>query len=207
MYINQPAKQHFLENWLHKISLSGRNISLIPLDIKHKAGLLKAASDGNLWELWFTSVPSENLIDAYIETALASKNMLPFTIMDKEGAILGSTRYCNAEPDHLRLEIGYTWYAKSTQRTGVNTACKLLLLTHAFEVLNCNAVEFRTHWFNTASRNAITRLGAKQDGVLRNHRKDTDGALRDTVVFSIIKSEWPVVKKHLQFQVAKHQRP
>ncbi|MDT0554297.1 GNAT family N-acetyltransferase [Urechidicola vernalis] len=184
-------------SWLEQITLKGSNVSLVPLTLSHRAGLLNAASDGELWNLWFTSVPSEKNIDSYLETALNNGHMLPFTVKDANGKIIGSTRFCNSEPNHLRLEIGHTWYAKSTQRTGVNTECKLLLLTHAFEVLNCNAVEFRTHYFNTNSRNAIARLGAKQDGILRNHRMDKDGALRDTVVFSILKSEWPVVKKHL----------
>ncbi|OIQ38906.1 MAG: GNAT family N-acetyltransferase [Bacteroidetes bacterium MedPE-SWsnd-G1] len=188
-------------SWLKPTILKGVNVSLIPLNLDHKSELLKAATDGQLWNLWFTSVPSAKNIDNYLESALSSKQMLPFTVKNKNGKIIGSTRFCNSEPSNLRLEIGYTWYAKSTQRTQVNTECKLLLLTHAFEVLNCNAVEFRTHYFNTSSRNAIARLGAKQDGILRNHRMDADGTLRDTVVFSIIKSEWPVVKKHLNFKL------
>lgn len=193
-----------MSNWLQPTTLKGKQFSLIPLKKEHKEGLLKAANDGELWKLWFTAIPSEDSIDSYIETALNTSTMLPFTIIDDKGTILGCTRYCNAEPEHLRLEIGYTWYAKSTQRTGANTACKLLLLTYAFEVLNCNAVEFRTHYFNNTSRNAIARLGAKQDGILRNHRMDKDGALRDTVVFSILKSEWAVVKKNLIFKVNSH---
>jgi RimJ/RimL family protein N-acetyltransferase len=119
-------------------------------------------------------------------------------------AIIGSTRYCNVDADNKRLEIGYTWYAKSYQRTNVNTTCKLLLLRHAFEKLGAIAVEFRTNWFNYASRKAITRLGAKQDGVLRNHRLSADGTLRDTVVYSIIQSEWPTVKKSLLFEIEKY---
>ena len=188
--------------WLKNIELSGTNVKLVPLKYSHKNELLKAASDGELWNLWFTSVPSEKTIDSYIDKAINSNNMLPFAVIDtKTNSIIGSTRFCNAEPEHLRLEIGYTWYAKSAQKTGVNTECKLLLLTHAFEVLNCTAVEFRTHYFNTVSRNAILRLGAKQDGILRNHRMDADGTLRDTVVFSILKNEWPVVKKNLKHKL------
>lgn len=193
-----------MSSWLKETTLNGANVKLVPLNKSHKDGLLKAASDGKLWELWFTSVPSTDSIDEYLATALSSATMLPFVVLDaKTNNVLGATRFCNAEPDHLRLEIGYTWYAKSTQRTGVNTECKLALLTHAFENLNCNAVEFRTHYFNTASRNAIARLGAKQDGILRNHRMDKDGALRDTVVFSILKNEWPVVKKSLKHRLKK----
>lgn len=193
-----------MKKWLTPTTLKGTNVSLVPLQLTHKEGLLKAASDGELWNLWFTSVPSIKNIDDYLNSAVNSNTMLAFTVIDNNGTILGSTRFCNAELEHLRLEIGYTWYAKSTQRTGINTECKLLLLTHAFEKLNCNAVEFRTHYFNTASRNAIARLGAKQDGILRNHRIDADGALRDTVVFSILKSEWAVVKKNLTFKLKSH---
>lgn len=188
-------------SWLKKTTLKGTNLSLVPLSLEHKSGLLNAATDGKLWELWFTSVPSSESIDSYLESALKNYTMLPFVVLDSGNNVIGCTRFCNAEPENLRLEIGYTWYAKSTQRTGINTECKLLLLTHAFEVLNCNAVEFRTHFFNEASRKAITRLGAKQDGILRNHRMDKDGTLRDTVVFSIIKNEWPVVKKNLTYKL------
>lgn len=189
---------------LQEVKLIGNRVSLIPLEKAHKEGLLKAASDGNLWELWYTSVPSIKNIDSYIETALHSKNMLAFTIINNvDNAIIGCTRFCNIEPNNYRLEIGYTWYAKSVQRTGINTECKLLLLKQAFESFGCIAVEFRTNWFNIASRNAIARLGAKQDGVLRNHRIDPDDVLRDTVVFSIIKSEWKTVKKSLEFKLKK----
>ncbi|GAB1309538.1 GNAT family protein [Urechidicola sp. KH5] len=191
-----------MNTWLQPVILKGTSIKLVPLDFSHKEGLLAAASDGELWNLWYTSVPSKETVDRYLENALINHTMLPFAVIDNNsGSVIGSTRYCNVEPKNLRLEIGYTWYAKSYQRTSINTQCKLALLTHAFEILNCNAVEFRTHYFNEASRNAITRLGAKQDGVLRNHRVDADGSLRDTVVFSIIKSEWPIIKKHLKFKL------
>lgn len=189
--------------WLNPTILKKANVQLVPLESAHKAGLLEAASDGELWNLWFTSVPNEKSIDGYLAFALEEQEKqraLPFTIFvgDK---IVGSTRYCNAEPNHRRLEIGYTWYAKEYQKTGVNTTCKYLLLEHAFEKLNCIAIEFRTHWYNEASRKAIARLGAKQDGVLRNHRLDKDGCLRDTVVFSIIKEEWNTVKKSLEYKM------
>jgi len=158
-----------------------------------------------LWKLWFTSVPDANTTDSYIQTALEQykdKTSIPFAVIDKaSGKIIGSTRYCNINSQHNRLEIGYTWYARSFQRTGINTECKYLLLQHAFEVFNCIAVEFRTHWFNEKSRAAITRLGAKQDGVLRNHRIDKSGRMRDTVVFSIIANEWPVVKQGLEYKM------
>lgn len=184
--------------WLDEITLTGNNIELQPLQLYHRDGLLEAAADGELWNLWFTSVPSVSTIDAYLKTASDERDRgesLPFVVVDKEsGKILGSTRFCNVVPTHRRLEIGYTWYAKSTQRTGVNTECKLLLLSYAFEKLDCIAVEFRTNWHNHRSRAAILRLGAKQDGVLRNHQIQRDGVLRDTVVFSIIDQEWPAVK-------------
>ncbi|MEZ4884828.1 MAG: GNAT family N-acetyltransferase [Chitinophagales bacterium] len=192
-------------NWLTPITLEGQKVKLIPLDHSHKEALLKAANDGELSELWYTFVPSIATIDNYLDVAFEDQkkgNALPFVVVDKaSGQIIGTTRYCNATPEHRRLEIGYTWYAKSYQRTGVNTECKFLLLQHAFENLDAIAVEFRTHWHNHQSRNAILRLGAKQDGVLRSHRIDSDGALRDTVVFSIIEVEWKTVKKSLQFKM------
>jgi RimJ/RimL family protein N-acetyltransferase len=195
-----------MSNWLNNIQLEGGLVKLIPLTSDHRTELLQAAADGELWNLWYTSVPSKNTINDYIDHALAENQAgraHAFVIINKStNKIIGSTRYCNAINNN-RVEIGYTWYAKSTQRTGINTECKLLLLQHAFEVLNCIAVEFRTNWHNIPSRNAITRLGAKQDGVLRNHLLDTDGAYRDTVVFSITKEEWPTVKKSLAFKNSK----
>lgn len=197
-----------MDKLLESIHLTGENVELIPLAPSHREGLLMAASDGKLWDLWFTQVPSEKSIDSYIDQALnerAGGNSIPFTIIGREqNQIIGSTRYLNIEQPHKRLEIGNTWYANSFQRTGVNTECKYLLLTHAFEKLDCIAVEFRTHWHNYRSRNAILRLGAKQDGVLRNHRIDGEGNLRDTVVFSIIQGEWPTVKRSLEFQMTKY---
>lgn len=195
-------------NWEKPTTLESKHLRLLPLSLEFKEGLLNAAEDGELWKLWYTSVPSAESIDQYIATALQQqqdKASLPFVIVNKTtDSIIGSTRYCNIDSSNRRLEIGYTWYAKSFQRTGVNTECKHLLLQHAFEVYQVIAVEFKTHWFNYRSRNAIQRLGAKQDGVLRNHRIDKDGCIRDTVVFSIIASEWKTVKKSLAFEMEKY---
>ncbi|XLS30524.1 GNAT family N-acetyltransferase [Flavobacteriaceae bacterium M23B6Z8] len=194
-----------MENWLQETSLTGNLVKLIPLRSEHKESLIKAASDGKLWQLWYTSVPSEKNIDTYMTDALEQKNKgtgLPFAVVNLlTDEIIGSTRFCNAEPKHRRLEIGYTWYAKSYQRTGSNTDAKYLLLQHAFEVLKCIAVEFRTNWFNQTSRKAIERLGAHQDGILRNHRLNEDGSTRDSVVFSITQQEWPSVKKSLKLKL------
>jgi RimJ/RimL family protein N-acetyltransferase len=195
-----------MNNWLNDIQLEGALVKLAPLNSQHKEELLKAASDGELWNLWYTFIPSAQTIDDYIEFALTEKQAgrsHAFVVIDKtSNKIIGSTRYCNAINEN-RVEIGYTWYAKSTQRTGINTECKYLLLSHAFEQLNCIAVEFRTNWHNHPSRNAIARLGAKQDGVLRNHTLDADGVYRDTVVYSITNQEWPSVKKSLAFKMRK----
>lgn len=193
--------------WLDEISLSGEIVDLIPLETKHAEDLVAAASDGNIFELWFTVAPNNESINSYIDFSLSEKKKgqsFPFVVFHKQkNKIIGSTRYCNIDIENKRLEIGYTWYAKSFQKTSVNTECKLLLLQYAFEKLDCIAVEFRTHWHNHASRNAIARLGAKQDGILRNHIKDQDGCYRDTVVFSIIDHEWPVVKKNLSYKLSK----
>lgn len=198
-----------MKTWLNNIHLEGNLVRLIPLTLDHKNGLIEAATDGELWNLWYTSVPSKETVDDYIDVAM-TENKTPhahaFVVIDKSNnKIIGSTRYCNAINNN-RVEIGYTWYAKSTQRTGINTECKSLLLTHAFEALNCIAVEFRTNWHNIPSRNAIARLGAKQDGVLRNHMIDADETYRDTVVFSITKEEWPTVKKSLAYKMNQYQK-
>ncbi|NVK24155.1 MAG: GNAT family N-acetyltransferase [Gammaproteobacteria bacterium] len=194
--------------WLTEIELTSDNLKLVPLSIDHLHGLKHAASDGELWQLWFTSVPHPDNCKSYIENALLQQKegtALPFAIIDAQSnTVIGSTRICHAQSAHRRVEIGYTWYAQSYQRTRANTECKLLLLTHAFETLNCIAVEFRTNWHNTKSRNAIARLGAKQDAVLRNHQILADGTIRDTVVFSIIENEWPAVKKSLTFKLQNH---
>ena len=174
--------------------------------LAHKEAILSASLDGDLSQLWFTSVPDETKLDTYIEKALLHQKVeqgLSFVVVDnKTGEIIGSTRLCNADRINKRIEIGYTWYAKSYQRTCVNTDCKLLLLTHAFEQLNCIAVVFLTHWHNIKSRTAISRLGAKQDGVIRNHKIESDGAYRDSVIFSITENEWPSVKKSLVHKIA-----
>jgi len=189
--------------FIEPVTLEGRHATLEPLARKHEADLKRAAADGELWRLWYTSVPAPDKTRSYIDTALSMREDLgamPFGVRDNEsGEIVGCTRYFNVDAANRRLEIGHTWYARRAQRTAINTECKLLLLTHAFEKLACIAVEFRTHWFNHASREAIARLGAKQDGVLRNHQILPDGSYRDTVAFSIIESEWPAVKRHLLF--------
>jgi RimJ/RimL family protein N-acetyltransferase len=197
-----------MDKWLKETELEGDLVRLVPLQKRFRNELVKAASDGELWKLWFTSIPSEHTIDEYIDFAISETGLdkaLAFVVIDKKtNTLIGATRFCNATPIHKRLEIGYTWYAKSHQKTGVNTECKYLLLTYAFEVLQCIAVEFRTHWHNQASRNAIARLGAKQDGILRNHMIGAEGTIRDTVVFSIVREEWTVVKKSLRFRMEQH---
>jgi RimJ/RimL family protein N-acetyltransferase len=189
--------------WIEPVTLAGEHVVLEPLAARHAAGLARAAADGELWRLWFTSVPEPSRVGEYVAAALAMRDELgamPFAVLDKAGGeVIGSTRCCNVEPRHRRLEIGHTWYAKRAQRTGANTECKLLLLGHAFERLGAIAVELRTSSFNQASQRAIERLGAKRDGVLRNHMILPDGTYRDTVVYSILESEWPAVRRHLRF--------
>ena len=183
------------------LSLEGRGVTLVPLVLDHVPALRTAAADGELWNLWFTSVPTPDEAEAYVHAALRMREeagAMPFAVVDNgSGDVVGTTRYFNVDEANRRLEIGFTWYARRVQRTALNTECKFLLLTHAFEALGTIAVEFRTHWHNHASRRAIERLGAKQDGVLRNHMRLPDGTLRDTVVFSILDSEWPTVKRAL----------
>jgi RimJ/RimL family protein N-acetyltransferase len=185
--------------------LTGQHARLAPLSQDHLNDLQDAASDGRLWELFFTSVPSpENLMTWFkVATEQRDKGLaLPFTVFDQiKNKVIGATRYCNIDSTNKRLEIGYTWYAQSYQRSAINTECKLLLLTHAFETLDCNAVEFRTDWFNQRSQKAIERLGAKRDGVLRSHMILPDGRVRDTVVYSILKHEWAGVKANLEFKL------
>ncbi|HTA66444.1 MAG TPA: GNAT family protein [Xanthomonadaceae bacterium] len=197
-------------NWLQPVSLHGQHVRLEPLLAEHAGALGEAVVDGELSKLWFTAVPGPDRMEAYVAAALAERDAglsLPFVVRDAKGSVVGSTRYCNVEAAHRRLEIGYTWYAARVQRTGLNTEAKLLLLRHAFETLDCIAVEFRTNWFNQRSRAAIARLGAKQDGVLRNHRLMPDGSYRDSVVFSIIASEWPGVRRNLQFRLECGEQP
>lgn len=190
--------------FIEPVTLTGRHVQLEPLAASHHDALVAAASDGALWKLWYTSVPAPEAMGAWLEAALAmrAQQALTFVMRDlRDGSIVGSTRYFHVDPVNRRLEIGHTWHALRAQRTGINTEAKLLLLGHAFEALQCIAVEFRTHWMNQQSRAAIARLGAKQDGVLRNHQRMADGSLRDTVVFSIIESEWPAVKRHLHYKL------
>lgn len=197
-----------MSRWLQSVELTSELVSLVPLTLEHEKDLIAAATDGELWNLWFTSVPEPSATKAYIEKALdqyQADTSLPFVVIDNTtGKIVGCTRICNAVAAHKRVEIGYTWYAKSAQKTGINSQTKLLLLEHIFQQLGCIAVEFRTHWHNQNSRRAIARLGAKQDGVLRNHQIMPDGSYRDTVVFSITNSEWPAVKTSLKHKLNQH---
>ena len=193
--------------WPEPLDLAGQQASLRPLAHAHHDGLVEAVRDGELWRLWYTSVPSPEGMAAEIERRLglqAQGSMLPFTVFDAAGRVAGMTTYMNIDAPNQRVEIGSTWYARRVQRTPLNTACKLLLLAHAFESLACIAVEFRTHRLNTQSRRAIERLGAQLDGVLRAHQRAADGSLRDTAVYSITAAEWPAVRANLQWQL---QRP
>jgi RimJ/RimL family protein N-acetyltransferase len=196
-----------MNRFVEPIVLEGAHVRLEPLAREHERAIRAAAADGELWNLWYTSVPPPDGTDAWIDAALDMRERLgamPFAVRDRaSGEVVGSTRYFNVDAANRRLEIGHTWYARRAQRTAVNTECKLLLLTHAFEALRCIAVELRTHWFNLRSREAIARLGAKQDGVLRNHQRMPDGSYRDTVVFSIIEGEWPAVKRNLRWLLAR----
>jgi RimJ/RimL family protein N-acetyltransferase len=193
--------------WLAPVTLRSQRVNLEPLDQRHCDDLVEAVKDGALWTLWYTSVPSPEGMQAEIERRLALQaagSMLPFAVVDNStGRAVGMTTYMNVDAIHRRVEIGSTWYRKSVQRTALNTQCKLMLLTHAFETLDCIAVEFRTHAFNHQSRRAIERLGAKLDGVLRNHQIASNGTLRDTYVYSIIASEWPTVKANLVWQTGR----
>jgi RimJ/RimL family protein N-acetyltransferase len=193
--------------FLRPVTLSGRHATLVPLSSAHLDGLADAARDGELWNLWYTLVPSPENMAAEIErrlALLAKDSMLPFTVLDAEGRVSGMSTYMNVDGANRRVEIGSTWYAQRVQRTPLNTECKLMLLTHAFDTLGCIAVEFRTHRLNTQSRRAIERLGAQLDGMLRSHQISANGTLRDTAVYSIVAAEWPTVRAHLQHQL---QRP
>lgn len=196
-----------MKKWLNKVELKNKQVKLEPLKLAHVDGLTEAVKDGELWKLWYTSAPEPQKVEQYIIKALEefdNGNSLPFVIIKIDNnQIIGTTRFMQLDSISKRLEIGTTWYAKSYQRTGINTQCKFMLLEYAFETLNCIAVEFRTHWHNMESRKAIERLGAKQDGVLRNHTIDRTGNLRDTVVFSILNSEWKTVKQSLEFKINK----
>lgn len=197
-------------SWSQPPTLRGRHVRLEPLDRAHCGGLREAVADGKLWECWYTSVPRPEGMEAYVEQALAMQaagDALAFAVLDAGGAVVGCTRFYDLAPATPRLQVGYTWYAAGVQRSGINTEAKLLLLGHAFEALGCIAVGFQTSWFNTASRAAIERLGAKQDGVIRHHARHADGSIRDTVTYSIIDSEWPAVARHLRAKLAARDAP
>ena len=189
------------------ITLEGGGIRLEPLTEDHHEGLVAAAADGRLWELWFTSVPPPDGMRAYMAAALQGQrdgHMMPWVVRDSgSGAVLGSTRYHDIVREIDRVEIGYTWYSESRQRTHVNTACKRLLLAHAFETLGCQVVGLRTDNFNFRSQRAIEALGAKKDGVIRHHTMRRDGTVRDTVIYSILVAEWPDVRRHLDLRLAR----
>ena len=191
------------------ITLEGHGVRLEPLEKMHAPALAEAASDGRLWELWYTSVPEPEQAHAYISGALAgleAGTMLPWAVRElKTGAIVGSTRYHDIIPAADRVEIGWTWYAKRVQRSHVNTACKLLLFSHAFEKIGCKVVGLRTDNFNFASQRAIEALGAKKDGVIRHHWARRDGTVRDTVMYSVLAHEWPDVKRHLELRLKRHE--
>lgn len=193
--------------WRSVPTLTGTRVRLEPLQAAHATGLREAASDGALWNLRFTCVPAPHEADAYVDRALAQQaagRALPFLVRDASGAIVGTTRLYDLDPATPRATIGYTWYARRAQRTGLNTEAKLLLLTHAFETLRCVAVALETSAENLASRAAIARLGATQDGIVRHHERHKDGSLRDTVLFSILDSEWPDVQRGLRERLEAH---
>jgi N-acetyltransferase len=196
---------------IHSLELEGYGVRLEPLALHHERDLAAAAADGALWELWFTAVPTPAETKAYIELALSRQRegrMLPWAVRNvASGAVIGSTRFHDVVAEIDRVEIGYTWYAKSWQRTYVNTSCKLLLLTHAFEQLGCKVVALRTDKFNFASQRAIEALGAKRDGLLRHFSTRRDGLARDVVMYSILASEWPEIKMHLQRRLQRHGVP
>lgn len=189
------------------VTLEGHGVRLEPMALSHAGGLAMAAMDGELWELWFTSVPKPEDVYAYVERALAGQvagDMLPWVVRDlNSGELIGSTRFHDVVTEVERVEIGYTWYAARCQRTHVNTACKLLLMTHAFEDLGAKVVGFRTDNFNFRSQRAIEGLGAKKDGVIRHHALRKDGTVRDSVMYSVLAHEWPDVKRHLELRLAR----
>ena len=190
------------------VTLEGHGVRLEPLAPEHRDALAKAAADGELWQLWFTSVPEPRETEAYIAQALAGRDaghMLPFVVRElSSGVIVGSTRYHDIIKEASRVEIGWTWYARRWQKSHVNTACKLLLLGHAFDALDCRVVGLRTDNFNVRSQRAIEALGAKKDGVLRHHAARKDGTVRDSVIYSILAAEWPDVRRHLELRLARH---
>jgi RimJ/RimL family protein N-acetyltransferase len=195
------------DSTIRPLTLTGHHVRLEPLAPAHHDGLVAAAGDGALWKLWYTSVPEPQAMAAEITRRLGlqeSGSMAPFTVFaEPEGTIVGMTTYMNIDSANRRVEIGSTWYARAVQRSGLNTEAKLLLLTHAFEALDCIAVEFRTHFLNHQSRRAIERLGARLDGILRCHTRAKDGSLRDTCVYSITAAEWPAIRSHLHWLLEK----
>jgi RimJ/RimL family protein N-acetyltransferase len=195
------------DHWSVAPTLRGQHVTLEPLQSGHCDGLRAALGAGELSRLWYTNVPAPEQVESYISAALdmqAQGKAMPFAVRDAGGDIVGCTRYYDLDATVPRVQIGYTWYAPSVQRTGLNTEAKLLLLGHAFEAMGSICVGFETSWFNLASRNAIARLGAKQDGILRSHRRHADGSVRDTVAFSIVESEWPAVKRNLNHRLEQH---
>ena len=197
--------------WPKPFSVQGRYASVVPMSLEHQSDLEKSAFDGDLHRLWYTNVPKVDEVKSEIERRLKLQecgSMLPFSIIqNSSGKVVGMTTYMNIDAYNYRVEIGSTWYRKSLQRSPLNTECKLLLLRHAFEDLECIAVEFRTHFINLHSRKAIERLGAKLDGVLRSHMKIANGTIRDTAIYSIIASEWPTVKANLTWMIEKPRAP
>ena len=188
------------------VVLQGQHVRLEPLRPDHAPALADAARDGDLHQLWYTAIPAPEAMAAEIARRLgllAAASMLPWAVLDASGTAVGMTTYMNIDNAHQRLEIGSTWYAARVQRSPLNTEAKRLLLAHAFEALQCIAVEFRTHRFNVQSRRAIERLGAQFDGMLRNHQRASNGTLRDTAVYSITADEWPTVRGHLDFQLSR----
>jgi len=193
------------------VSLHGQRVSLLPLQPSHHDDLVEAVKDGELWELWYTSIPAPAGMRAEIDRRLALQergSMIPFAVIEEPGGkAVGMTTYMNIDAVNRHVEIGSTWYRKRVQRSGLNTECKLLLLTHAFEKLSCIAVEFRTHFFNQQSRAAIERLGARLDGILRQHQIARNGTVRDTCAYSILDREWPTVKAHLTHRLKRPDLP
>ena len=196
-----------MTTFVKAVTLSANGVALVPLEVAHEAGLKAAAADGELWQLRVTSVPEPDATADYIGAALRAReagDRFAFAVIEQAtGNVLGTTSYHDILPAVKRLEIGYTWYAKSAQRTHVNTTCKLLMLSHAFDVLNCNVVGWRTDNFNYASQRAIERLGAKKDGVIRGHHMRRDGTIRDTVMYSLRQGEWPEVRAHLNYLLSR----
>ncbi|MEQ3636617.1 GNAT family protein [Alcanivorax sp.] len=194
-----------MARWISPVTLAGEHVVLEPLCLEHAQELAEATVDGELWRLWYTAVPAPDGMRDYIDAALKGRERgdMPFAVRHRaSGKVIGSTRFFRVDEHNGRLELGHTWYARRCQRSAVNSECKLLLLGHAFDTLNAIAVELRTHWHSHASRTAIARLGAKQDGVLRHHTRSADGVYRDTVVFSVLEQEWPAVRQNLRYRLA-----